>query len=61
MQGSFNVLTFRNSFCHTAAMSVAWRYRGRSITSEEIDFLRRLLRDHPELSRWKLSRQVCEA
>ena len=42
-------------------MSVAWRYRGRSITSEEIDFLRRLLRDHPELSRWKLSRQVCEA
>ena len=42
-------------------MSVAWRYRGRSITSEEIDFLRRLLRDHPELSRWKLSRQLCEA
>jgi len=42
-------------------MSVAWRYRGRSITSEEMDFLRRLLRDHPELSRWKLSRQVCEA
>jgi Domain of unknown function (DUF4338) len=42
-------------------MSVAWHYRGRSITSEEMDFLRRLLRDHPELSRWKLSRQVCEA
>ena len=42
-------------------MSVVRRYRGRSITSEEMDVLRGLLRDHPELSRWKLSRQVCQA
>ena len=36
------------------------RYRGRDITSEEITFIRRLITDHPELSRWKLSRQLCE-
>jgi hypothetical protein len=36
-------------------------YRGRSVTSEEIAFIRRLIQDRPELSRWKLSRQLCEA
>jgi hypothetical protein len=36
-------------------------YRGRSITSEEIAFIRQLIADRPELSRWKLSRQLCEA
>jgi len=37
------------------------RYRGRSVTSEEIAFIRQLITDRPELSRWKLSRQLCEA
>jgi hypothetical protein len=36
-------------------------YRGRSVTSEEISFIRQLIADRPELSRWKLSRQLCEA
>jgi hypothetical protein len=36
-------------------------YRGRSITSEEIGFIRQLITEHPELSRWKLSRHLCEA
>ena len=40
---------------------VTHRYRGRDITGEEILFIRKLIRDHPELSRWKLSRQLCEA
>ena len=37
------------------------RYRSRDITGEEIAFIRQLIADHPELSRWKLSRQLCEA
>ena len=37
------------------------RYRGRNIAGEEILFIRKLIGDHPELSRWKLSRQLCEA
>src|SRR5579872_4206759 len=37
------------------------RYRSRDITSEEILFIRQLIQDHPELSRWKLSWKLCEA
>ena len=37
------------------------RYRSRDITGEEIAFIRQLIADHPELSRWKLSRELCEA
>src|SRR5205085_8818720 len=37
------------------------RYRNRDITSKEIAFIRQLIADHPELSRWKLSRALCEA
>lgn len=36
-------------------------YRGRSINSEQIAFIRQLISDRPELSRWKLSRELCEA
>ena len=37
------------------------RYRSREITGEEIAFIRQLILDQPELSRWKLSRELCEA
>ena len=37
------------------------RYRGRSVTSEQIAFIRQLITAHPHLSRWKLSRQLCES
>ena len=36
-------------------------YRGREITGEEILFIRNLIQEHPELSRWKLSRELCQA
>jgi hypothetical protein len=42
-------------------MGVAWCYRGKSISGEQIAFLRQYIAGHPELSRWKLSRQLCEA
>jgi hypothetical protein len=37
------------------------RYRGRNISGDEIAFIRQLIAHHPQLSRWKLSRQLCEA
>src|SRR5260370_37420216 len=37
------------------------RYRNRDITSKGIAFIRQLIAEHPELSRWKLSRALCEA
>jgi hypothetical protein len=38
-----------------------WRYRGREIGSSEVAFLRELISDHPKLSRYALSKKVCEA
>ena len=36
-------------------------YRGRTISSEEIRFIRELIAEHPQASRWRLSRLLCEA
>src|SRR5216117_3920660 len=38
-----------------------WRYRGQTIDREQIAFLREFIAAHPDSSRWKLSRQLCEA
>jgi hypothetical protein len=38
-----------------------WRYRGRTVTTEEIDFIRRLITDYPTASRRRLSEKLCEA
>ena len=42
-------------------MAETWRYRGQEITSEQVAFLREFIGAHPDSSRWKLSRQLCEA
>lgn len=42
-------------------MAEVWRYRGQEIDGEQIVFLREFIRTHPTSSRWKLSRQLCEA
>jgi len=42
-------------------MAETWRYRGQEIGSEQIAFLREFIGAHPTSSRWKLSRQLCEA
>src|SRR5450755_263306 len=38
-----------------------WRYRGRTVTAEEIDFIRSLIAEHPTASRRRLSEKLCEA
>jgi hypothetical protein len=42
-------------------MGETWRYRGQELGSEQIVFLREFIAAHPTSSRWKLSRQLCEA
>ncbi len=42
-------------------MPETWRYRGQTISSEQVVFLREFMAAHPDSSRWKLSRQLCEA
>jgi len=40
---------------------VEWRYRGRVITAQDLEFIREFIRQHPRLSRRRLSAQLCEA
>ena len=42
-------------------MAATWRYRGQEIDSKQLAFLREFISAHPTSSRWKLSRQLCEA
>ena len=42
-------------------MPGTWRYRGQTIDGEQLTFLREFIAAHPDSSRWKLSRQLCEA
>ncbi|HEY7615878.1 MAG TPA: DUF4338 domain-containing protein [Terriglobales bacterium] len=42
-------------------MPETWRYRGQEIDPQQIAFLKEFIRAHPTSSRWKLSRQLCEA
>jgi len=37
------------------------RYRGRTITQEDIEFVRSLIAEHPEASRRRLSEELCRA
>src|SRR5712692_9788052 len=48
------------NFWHAAVMPEKWRYRGQTMGSEEVVFLREFIAAHPDSSRWKLSRQLCE-
>jgi len=42
-------------------MPEAWRYRGQTIGAQQIVWLRQFIAEHAQLSRWKLSRELCEA
>ena len=38
-----------------------WRYRGRVIAAQDLEFIREFIKQHPALSRRRLSAQLCEA
>ena len=42
-------------------METELRFRGRTITAEDLEFIRRLIADNPGLSRRALSSKLCEA
>lgn len=42
-------------------MTDEWRYRGRTIYAEDVSFIRKLITQHSDLSRRKLSAKLCEA
>jgi hypothetical protein len=41
-------------------MTDQYRYRGQTITREQIAFLKEFIASHPDSSRWRLSRELCE-
>ncbi len=41
-------------------MPADWRYRGRTVTADDILFIRQLIAQHPRFSRRKLSAKLCE-
>lgn len=54
-------LAFQDPMSYPPGMSAEIRYRGRSVTSDDIAFIRKLIADHPRLSRRTLSAKLCEA
>jgi hypothetical protein len=42
-------------------MTVVLRYRGRDVTSSDVTFIKELIKQHPDLSRRRLSVKLCEA
>jgi len=41
--------------------AVEWKYRGRVITAQDLEFIGEFIKQHPGLSRRRLSAQLCEA
>jgi hypothetical protein len=41
--------------------AVEWRYRGWVIAAQDLEFIREFIKQHPGLSRRRLSAQLCEA
>src|SRR5947208_12329704 len=42
-------------------MASEWKYRGRVVTTDDVTSIRRLIAEHPGLSRRRLSAKLCEA
>jgi len=42
-------------------MEAIWKYRGRILNDEQIEFIRTLIQANPQASRWSLSRRLCQA
>ena len=47
--------------CYILLMETLIRYRGRGFTEADVAFVRQFISEHPEDSRWALSRKLCEA
>jgi len=38
-----------------------WKYRGRVVTAQDLEFIREFIAQHPGLSRRRLSARLCQA
>jgi hypothetical protein len=42
-------------------MDLPVKYQGKTATTQEVEFINKLIAENPHDSRWKLSRKLCEA
>src|SRR3954451_6955409 len=54
-------LAFHFQLWHTDDRMAEWKYRGRTVTPEDIEFIGKLIKEHPGASRRALSVKLCEA
>jgi hypothetical protein len=54
-------LAFRLGSWYIRPMETLIRYRGKGFTGKDIAFVRQFIAEHPEDSRWSLSRKLCQA
>ena len=47
--------------CYFAPMSLQFKYRGKVVTDDDIAFIRQLILENPNDSRWALSKKLCGA
>lgn len=58
---SHKTLAFHLKGCYPSSMSNEIRYRGRTVTSADVEFIRKLIIENPGDSRRALSAKLCEA
>ena len=42
-------------------MELEVKYQGKKVTSDDLEFIKQLISDHPNMSRRQLSKLICEA
>ena len=47
--------------CYVGLMSLAFKYRGKVVTGDDVAFINRLISENPSDSRWALSKKLCRA
>ncbi len=54
-------LAFQSELCHISSMDLPVKYQGKVATTQEVEFIKKLIAANPHDSRWRLSRKLCEA
>ncbi len=47
--------------CYVGLMNLAFKYRGKVLTGDDVAFINRLISENPSDSRWALSKKLCRA
>jgi hypothetical protein len=57
----FFALAFQSIFCYSHGMELQIKYRGKVATTQDIEFINRVIAENPNISRRALSQKLCRA